>query len=228
MKLSREDFDNIEFMRECVVEIASVRANEIRFNGGTLLLTGWEQETDGKQATRYGKLVKMPKSTQLVFGNMFACELDAQGGDMVWVDAWHVAQELSKNRGEDGIESKLIYVDDKLYIRLPSIALNCAKREDELIALNGYCIVEIIPEEDTETESGLWIPAQKKSTTRARVVASPKSLPVYRDAEKFSNTLTKAGDVIHAEDHYFIPLDGTYRSETTLHRILSSMILAIE
>ena len=228
MNLTKEEFKAIRFLRECVVEIPSLSANEIKFNGSTLVISGGTQENENRNAVRFGRLAKMPLSTNLVFGNMFACELDARIDDMVYFDSFWSAQEMLRRKGEKGIDNTLLEVEGVLYLRLPAISIVAAKRGDEVIALNGFVIAEPIAEEDIITESGLYLPAEEKPTKRARVVAVPKSRAVFRDVDFFKGTEAKVGDIVRTEPHYQLPLDRTYSSETPLVRILSAVILSIE
>jgi co-chaperonin GroES (HSP10) len=85
-----------------------------------------------------------------------------------------------------------------------------------------------MPEKETQTDSGIYVPAEQKSTTRSRVVAISKYLPSYRNKQLFKNNDVKIGDIIHSEDHFQIELDKTVSSTTKFVRVLNSSILYIE
>lgn len=278
MILTKEEFDALSPLYECIVEIEALKSNVVKFADGTeievvtdsisvdpdgykkkLLLTlgrrladmpreseekkslraeykkikaevesaksSTDQENGNRQAIRCGKLAKKPKINALRDGNIFSCELDCEVGETVYWDGFWAAQMLDKNtKGDD----YMIDVEGKKYLRIPAISLFAVRNGDEYRGLNGFLICEQLKEKERITISGLYVPVEEKPTTRARVVATSKYLPVYRNKELFKNNDIKVGDVVHSEDHFQIELDKTASSTTKLIRILNSSVLYVE
>ena len=280
MKLTKEEFDALSPLYECIVEIPAFKSNTHKFEDGTEIEivtdvdlnvddnykrdlmnkigrrlvdmpreneekkklraeykrlkgevsskdTPTARERGNRQATRFGVLVKKPRTVTLREGFMFTCELDCEVGEMVYWDGFWASQVLAQKDGEKG-DDYVIEVEDKKYLRIPSTSLFAVRNGDEFRGLNGHLICEPMPEKEKVLESGLYAPADKKSTTRSKVVAVSRYNPKYRNANMFKNTEVKVGDVIHSEDHFQIELDKTAASTTSYVRVLNSSILFIE
>lgn len=83
-------------------------------------------------------------------------------GDLVWVNYYPIIRAMDDNDG-----TKIIYSDDKKYFMVHYSDIYCIKRKKEVIMLNGYCLVEPLEDEDTETMTrlkklGLVPPVEEK------------------------------------------------------------------
>jgi co-chaperonin GroES (HSP10) len=188
-----------------------------------------EQVSQNKNATRRGKLIKLPLSTNIVHGNIFGCELDCKEGDDVYFDAFWTQQQIARKWDDKG-EEYVIHVGDKIYLKVPAVSLFCSVNSNgEYKGLNGYVIAEPIDQSEIVLEgSGLIVPQEPKKLPMAKVIAVSKHLPKFRDQNTFMNTKVKVGDLVYTEPRYQTRLDKTGKGENKLVRIPNFKILKIE
>jgi hypothetical protein len=189
-----------------------------------------EQVSKNRNATRRGKLIKKPLSTNLIHGNIFSCELDCNEGDDVFFDAFWTQQEIAKKFDPKSSDDYIIHVEDKIYLRVPAVSLFCSvDSEGNYKGLNGFLIAEPLDaDEMTVTEAGVIINLEPKKLPRAKVVGVSTHLPKFRDTSVFMNTRVKEGDVVYTEPRYQIRLDKTGDGKNPYVRIPNFKVLKIE
>lgn len=187
-----------------------------------MLGMGVEEKTDhkSKQATRRGKVFKMPHKKS-DFGNWdFRCELDLKVGDECWYDAFYTREQFDKAmEGDD----KIFFVDDKIYLAVPSQAIFAAKRDGEMLSVNGYILGRVIPK--VEMYGRIYLP--QTDISKVEVVCAPRAYPEYVD-DVWKNTEVEKGDVVYVKEHFATCLDPTYAASTDLVRFQPRVILAKE
>jgi co-chaperonin GroES (HSP10) len=285
MKLTKEEFKKVRFIRECVVEIPSLQTNIVKVGDTEIEIVtdytlseetksierkkwlelgaklasmpreteekkalrkeyidiknrlrkkGEERETEqvskNRNATRKGKLIKLPLSTNIVDGNIFSCELDCKEGDEVYFDAFWTQQEIAKKFDAKTGDDYIIHVEDKIYLRVPAVSLFCSvDAEGNYKGLNGFLVAEPLDADNTMiTEGGIIINSEPKKLPRARVVGVSSYLPKFRNASVFMNTKVKKGDIVYTEPRYQTWLDKTSGGKNSLVRIPNFKILKIE
>ena len=176
-----------------------------------------KQDIEAQQAVRRGKLVKLPEK----YGDKnrwdFECEFDGREGEEVWFDATYTRQKIQDD--ENGFEK-----DGKRYLLIPRNAIFAARRNDEIISLNGFILGEVLSNE--RKQGGIFMP--ESTINRVRVEVAPMHEPKFFNNEVWINTKLKKGDVVCVRDQFVIPLDSTLAQSTSLVRFQSRVILAIE
>jgi hypothetical protein len=172
---------------------------------------------EAKQAVRRGTIVKLPEKELGYNGWDFDCEFDGVVGDEVWFDSSYSRERLEEKEGG-------IIIGDKTYLLIPARSIFAAKRGDEIFSLNGYIIGKRLPND--RTYGSLFLP--ESNVARVSVEVVPTRTPKYKDANFWTNTEVKKGDVICIKDTFAIKLDSTLANTTDLVRFQSRVILAIE
>jgi hypothetical protein len=171
------------------------------------------------QTVRHGVFVKKPEKTMLTDGWDFWSEIDAEEGDEVWWD-WYYTKE-QKDAGRENI--RVVEVGECKYLILPSQALFCAKRGEQLIPLNGNYIGRKL---DNELKVGA-IHLPDTGYSRVEIVAVPKSKPKYV-SPLWSETDLEVGNVVYMKNQFCVPLDSSLNSGNDLVRFQSRIITAVE
>lgn len=227
MRLTREEFDKkIIWDGSVILEIPSLTANTVKFNGGFLEIAGGTETDKAKQATRVGEIIKLPRRTPEVKTDIFKCRLDAQVGDTAYFDAFQAQNQLT-GKTDKSVNDLLFQVEDKMYIAVPSISIVAVKRDGKLIAVNGNCLGEVLPDE-TITPTGIILPGKKSKYTRVKITSVSREKPEFKNPDLFKNTDVKEGDVVMVENHRPIHLDKTYTNTTDLVRFQSFTVIATE
>ena len=117
-----------------------------------------------------------------------------------------------------------IIIGDKTYLLIPARSIFATKRGDEIFSLNGYIIGKRLPND--RTYGSLFLP--ESNVARVMVDVAPSRTPKYKDANVWTNTDIKKGDVVCLKDFFAIKLDSTLANTTDLVRFQSRVILAIE
>jgi len=172
---------------------------------------------EAKQAVRRGKIVKLPERELGYGGWDFDCEFDGVVGDEVWFDSSYSREKLEEKEGG-------IIIGDKTYLLIPARSIFATKRGDEIFSLNGYIIGKRLPND--RTYGSLFLP--DSNVARVMVDVAPSRTPKYKDANVWTNTDVKKGDVVCLKDFFAIKLDSTLANTTDLVRFQSRVILAIE
>lgn len=170
-----------------------------------------------KQAVRRGVIVALPEKDLGFAGWDFDCEFDAIIGDEVWFDSMYTRTRIEEGDGA-------IDIDGKKYITVPTHSIYAAKRNGEIISLNGYIIGKRLPND--RKIGSFFLPESK--IARVEVVVPPSREPEYVHSEFFKNTSVKKGDVVCMKEHFATKLDSTMAESTDLVRFQSRAILAIE
>lgn len=170
-----------------------------------------------KQAVRRGTIVKLPYADMADSGWDYDCEFDGMIGDEVWFDATYSREMIAE--GEGGFE-----VDGKIFLMIPCKAIYAAKRDGEILSLNGFVIGKRLPN-DIKIGS-LFMPDTQ--TARVEVVIPNKRVPVYNEESPWTNTAVEKGDVVLMRNIFAIPLDATLGQSTDLVRFQTRIIKAYE
>lgn len=174
-------------------------------------------EAEAKQAVRRGVIVKLPEKDVSFAGWDFDCEFDGVVGDEIWFDSMYTRTLL-----EDGEQATEI--DGKKYITVPTHSVYAAKRNGEIVSLNGYIIGRRIP---NDIKKGvLFMPESK--IARVEIVIPAKRQPKYVHDNFFKNTEVKVGDIVCMKEQHCTKLDSTMANSTDLIRFQPRAILAIE
>lgn len=266
MNYSDVDIDRLRLINgECLIEVETWTENEVKFNGGTLVIVNKvkgmidkpgrqdvdslvksmkkrrykddkamkeymrmageqhrqydedKQDIEAMQAVRRGKLIRLPEKLGDKNNWDFECEFDGIEGDEVWFDATYTRQKIQDN--ENGFEK-----DGRRYLLIPRNAIFAAKRNDEIISLNGYVLGEVL---SNERKSGSLFLSQTP-INRVRIEVAPLRDPKFHNEETWINTKLKKDDVVCIRDQFVVPLDSTLAQSTNLVRFQSRVILAIE
>lgn len=175
-----------------------------------------KEDHEAKQAVRRGVIVKVPEKELGWEGWDFNCELDVEVGDEVWFDSTHTRQRLEDREGgfiENG----------KTYILVPSRAIYAAKRNNEILSVNGYILGKELPND--RTYGSLFLPDSKISKVQVVVPAAREPQYVHN---YWSNTKLNKGDIVYMKQQHCIKLDSTMAETSDLVRFQSRVILAIE
>jgi len=208
-KLKRSGFKDKSAMKQYVAEAAKVNAEEADDPYDQL----------STQTTRRG-IVKILPSKRGNFGNWdFHCDSGLELGDQVWFDPLYLRSEIEGNG-----EGKLYESNGKKYILVPEQAIYAAKRNDELICVNGYFLGKRLKNDHFYGNIMLL----DSSVARVEIVAAPKEQPVYRLPEIWKNTELKVGDICYMMDQFANPLDSTIARSTDLVRFQSRIVIGIE
>jgi hypothetical protein len=175
-----------------------------------------KEDHEAKQAVRRGVIVKVPEKELGWDGWDFDCEFDAVVGDEVWFDSTHTRQRLEE--GEGGFIE-----NGKTYILVPARAIYAAKRNGEIVSMNGYVLGKELPND--RTYGSLFLPESKIS--KVEVVVPAAREPRYMHT-LWSNTKLKKGDIVYMKKQHCIKLDSTMAETSDLVRFQSRIILAIE
>ena len=176
-----------------------------------------KEDIEAKQAVRRGVIIKTPLTKEEYGRWDFDCEFDGRVGDEVYFDAMYTKNKIDESEG--GFEK-----DGKRYVIVPSKAIFAAKRNEELISMNGYILGTELSNE--RVSGGIFLPDAK--TSKVRVDVAPTRYPKYLHERAWSNTEVKKGDVVYIKDDYAVKLDNTIAQTTNMIRFQPRVILAIE
>jgi len=175
-----------------------------------------KEDHEAKQAVRRGVIVKVPEKELGWEGWDFNCEFDGEVGDEVWFDSINTRQRIED--GEGGFIE-----NGRTYILVPSRAIYAAKRDGQIISLNGYILGKQLP---NDIKYGcLFLPESQIS--KVEVVVPAKRTPEYVH-EGWASTDLKEGDVVYMKQQHCIKLDSTLAETTDMVRFQSRIVLAIE
>lgn len=227
MKLTRKEFETaVVWNGDVLIEIPDLAANRVKFNGSLIEIVGSTGDDQARQATRFGRIAKMPRKQPDIQTNIFNATLDSREGDECWFDAFYAQEQIAK-RNDKARRDLLWDVEGKFYLSVPTSSVVAIKRDGKIMGVCGYVIGEILPEEEISPGGIILI---KPKTNYARVKVHHASTAEVRFKEdsrdKFRTTKVKEGDTVLVESHFCIPLDKTYNSETSLVRFQNFTILA--
>jgi len=227
MILTEKELDNIQILNgEVLIEIESLAVNKIVYGTLSLELAFGSNEAKSKQATRFGKIAKLPVKAPVIGTDMYKCEFEGRVGDECWLDPYFVQQQITilEQTSNDDREVK---VGDRLFIRVHSRFILALKRDGKPQATTGNVIGRLIAEE-TVTKSGIILIREQKKYVRVKVESVSEKQSTWKNPDLFRTTKVSEGDVVIVEGQYPVKLDSTYAGETDLVKFQNAMILAIE
>lgn len=208
-RMKRSRFKDKSAMKQYVSELAKVKVDEADEPYDQL----------STQTTRRGKVKILPHKRGN-FGNWdFHCDSGLEIGDEVWFDPLYLRSELEGNG-----DNKLYEVDGKKYVLIPEQAIYAAKRNDELISVNGYFLAKRLPNDSFFGNIMLL----DSGVAKVEIVEVPKEQPFYRLPDIWKNTELKKGDICYLMEQFANPLDSTIARSTDLVRFQSRIVIAIE
>jgi hypothetical protein len=175
-----------------------------------------KEDHEGKQAVRHGKLVKVSEKNIDYGGWDYSCEFDAEIGDEVWFDATFTRDQID-------MSEKVFENNGKMYMLIPQKSIHAAKRNGEMISVNGYILGRVLP---NDRKLGALYLIQS-DTARVEVVVPNKRVPKYI-ADIWNNTKVKAGDIVCMRNVFAIKLDSTLAETSDLVRFQPRVIVAVE
>jgi hypothetical protein len=161
-------------------------------------------------------IVKVPEKELVNEGWDFNCEFDGLVGDEIWFDSTHTRQRIEEREGgfiENG----------KTYILVPVRAIYAARRNGEIISLNGYILGKELPND--RKYGSLFLPESKISKVQVEIPATRNPVYAY---DIWKNTEIKKGDIVYMKQQFCTKLDSTLAETSELVRFQSRAILAIE
>ena len=205
IRLSKEEFDHGKIAYASNLVMVEVDKSELRSAGGVVL--GFNEDiqyAEGKDnhianvAKTHGRIVKIPANLCFEEKNpnrsAWRTQIEVEVGDEVWYSP------LSATNCTE------VFVEDKVYKMIRYGDLFVAKRKEEVICLNGYCIVEKVYKKslgslDSTSE-------QELDTTRGIVRFAGRPNPEYFNPKYTDDIDINVGDeVLFTKDNYPIPLE---------------------
>ena len=205
IRLSKEEFDHGKIAYASNLVMVEVDKGELRSAGGVVLgFSDDIQYAEGKDnhianvAKTHGRIVKIPANLCFEEKNpnrsAWRTQIEVEVGDEVWYSP------LSATNCTE------VFVEDKVYKMIRYGDLFVAKRKEEVICLNGYCIVEKVYKKslgslDSTSE-------QELDTTRGIVRFAGRPNPEYFNPKYTDDIDINVGDeVLFTKDNYPIPLE---------------------
>ena len=155
MRLSRQEFDRLRMMNNYVVLEIDIRDGIYKMQNGAEIIIDTSFEKIDHQ-TVVGTVIKVPenlrytrKYTNLRKSMDWQTKTQIMYGDKVWVGYYALLLASGKT---DGYENYVYEVGDDIYIMVPYQELIVAKRGDEIIPLNGYCLLEAVETNTVDQE----------------------------------------------------------------------------
>ena len=181
---------------------------EIEVEKGTKMVKVGDEEfyidnsyDPGNHVTTTGVIKSIP--TKLIYkgekGMEWKTSIDIQVGDKVWFQKYEAIQSLGRladpvlSDFEDN--SSYIIVNDRIHIFIPYSALFCVERNNEIIMLNGYVIIEPI---EKKYNTIFDIPAKMKvdEATMGKILLMGKPNEEY-DFKDYVDTMGyEVGDTV--------------------------------
>jgi len=181
--------------------------------GVTLFLDqSWEKE---QHACSSGTIVGLPD--KIKYPKPYNGKLEVEVGDEV------IFNYLDHS---NAVSNGMITADGNMW--LPYDFLYLAIRKGEVKMLNGFVVVEGIPNTDNTSPGGIILPEMVKKTTEASGIVRYIGEPLD---DGFDYETIKVGDKVVFADHHSIPLQFQMHQiidkDKTLYRMRYSDILAV-
>jgi co-chaperonin GroES (HSP10) len=238
MRISREELSKMVAMTNVIVvkpELLGVNEKKLE-NGIKLYLeTSYSPEI---WINVWGKVIKNPLSLFYHFPHEnslgWKTDIETKEGDYVLYNFVSAAQALGKlyNPLHESDDSRWFFCEEELYLFLRYDDIFLAKREDEIVMMNGFIMVEALDEEEVKS-SIIKIPdhiRKKRSMLYGKVTNIGSRINEYYGYENYGDTFdVKKGDVICFEKFFNIELevDAIRKLDKPYYRIHRKNIMAI-
>jgi len=218
MELKKHELDNFQTINNQVLIKITRRTDEIEY--GNLKLYYDNSFDDYRNAVVTGTVMSTPDKLRFGPGGMhYKTEMELQKDDMVW---FHFMSFVNAMPGEnqDIVKKYECEGEDWYCILVNYGSIFIARRDDKIIPLNGYCLVEPTKGEDiwksnVLIQSGLTKEFYKHSETFGVVKHLGAPIEKYvKDAYPPDDDSLNEGDTVVLDHACDIPL------EVDLHRTL--------
>jgi len=172
-----------------------IENDKIKTKSGAVIYidTSFEQE---KHTDIICEVITPPEKFDYVVGGEkrhWNTEIEIKQGDVVWTNYIMIRSNL-----ETGAYIK---EGDDIYMFIDYDTLVLAKREDEIIMLNGFCLVEPVEE---DVKSNLLLNKKKKY---GKIVKLANPNKEYKNKALTDNVNVKVGDIISFDKFADIPVE---------------------
>ena len=130
--------------------------------------------------------------------NEWETEMQLKVGDKVWVSYLSI------------IKGERVQVGDSVYVLVPYEKIILTKREDEIVMLNGYVLLEPVTEEVKQSGLIILLKTAKQASKRGIVRYIGPSNKRYTDENHSDDIDIKIGDMIGLKHGYHSKLESQY------------------